>query len=258
MYQECGYRGILLTKICVICSTSRIHCTMKDKKAVQKRISQPSSQAHLPIAEIKDGVVVLKDGTMRRVLLTSSINFALKSEDEQNAIISAYVGFLNSLDFPIQVVVQSRRLQIKPYLDNLGKLEREQPNELLRVQIADYRLFIEELVDIGKIMTKRYFVVVPYSPLDDQKKGFWSRFKEVITPTFTLKLKDEQFRRRKENLDLRVRQIESGLTSMGLEVVALDTQALIELYYSTYNPDISYAEQLGDIRSQQVEDDLPM
>lgn len=231
---------------------------MKDKKAVQKRAKQPSSQTHLPIAEIKDGVAILKDGTMRRVLLTSSINFALKSEDEQNAIISAYVGFLNSLDFPIQIVVQSRRLQIKPYLDTLSTLEREQANELLRVQIADYRLFIQELVDIGKIMTKRYFVVVPYSPLDNQKKSFWARLKEVITPAFTLRLKEEQFQRRKQDLDLRVRQIEGGLSGMGLEVVALDTQALIELYYSTYNPDISYAEQLGDIRGQRIEEDLPM
>jgi len=232
--------------------------SMKDTKAVQKKRSQPSSQSHLPIAEIKDGVVVLKDGTMRRVLLTSSINFALKSEDEQNAIISAYVGFLNSLDFPVQIVVQSRRLQIKPYLENLINIEREQQNELLRVQIADYRLFIEELVDIGKIMTKRYFVVVPYSPLANQKKSFWERAKEVITPTFSLKLKEEQFQRRKRDLDMRVRQIESGLTSMGLEVVTLDTQSLIELYYNTYNPDISFAEQLGDISQQQVEENLPL
>ncbi len=231
---------------------------MKDKKAVQKRAKQSNTQSHLPIAEIKDGVVVLKDGTMRKVLLTSSINFALKSEDEQNAIISAYVGFLNSLDFPIQIVIQSRKLQIKPYLETLTKLERDQANELLRVQIADYRLFIEELVDIGKIMTKRYFVVVPYSPLDNQKKGFFARAKEVIVPVITLRLKEDQFQRRKQDLELRVRQISSGLTNMGLEVAELDTQALIELYYSTYNPDISFAEQMGDVGAQQVEENLPM
>ncbi len=231
---------------------------MKDKKAVQKRAKQSNTQSHLPIAEIKDGVVVLKDGTMRKVLLTSSINFALKSEDEQNAIISAYVGFLNSLDFPIQIVIQSRKLQIKPYLETLTKLERDQANELLRVQIADYRLFIEELVDIGKIMTKRYFVVVPYSPLDNQKKGFWARAKEVIVPVITLKLKEDQFQRRKQDLELRVRQISSGLSNMGLEVAELDTQALIELYYSTYNPDISFAEQMGDVGAQQIEENLPL
>src|SRR3989338_5809663 len=132
------------------------------------------------MAKIKDGVVVLKDGTLRKILMTSSINFALKSEDEQNALIASYVGFLNSLDFPIQIVVQSRRLQIEPYLDNLKTLEQEQKNELL---------------------------------------------------------KEEKFQRRKEDLDLRVRHVESGLASMGLQVVMLDTQALIELYYATYNPD---------------------
>ncbi len=231
---------------------------MKDKKAVQKRAKQSNTQTHLPIAEIKDGVVVLRDGTMRKVLLTSSINFALKSEDEQNAIISSYVGFLNSLDFPVQIVVQSRKLQIKPYLETLNKLEREQANELLRVQIADYRLFIEELVDIGKIMTKRYFVIVPYSPLDNKKKGFFARFKEVIVPALTLNLKEDQFERRKQDLDLRVRQIQSGLSGIGLEVAELDTQALIELYYSTYNPDISFAEQMGDVTKQQVEENLSL
>src|SRR3989339_1782396 len=118
---------------------------MKSKKAQQKNSKQPATQLHLPIAEIKDGVVILKDGTLRAVMLASSINFSLKSEDEQNAIISSYVGFLNSLDFPIQIVVQSRRLQIRPYLDRLIKMEREQVNELLWIQTADYRSFVEEL-----------------------------------------------------------------------------------------------------------------
>ncbi|MFA6427610.1 MAG: TraC family protein [Candidatus Magasanikbacteria bacterium] len=226
---------------------------MDDKVKQKKSNSKPSTQAHLPIAEIREGVVVLKDGTLRAVLMTSSINFALKSEDEQNALISSYVGFLNSLDFPVQIVIQSRRLQIKPYLEKLSTLEREQKNELLRVQIADYRAFIEELVDIGKIMTKKYLVVVPYDPISNSKKSFWSRFKEVIKPAISLRLKNDRFQKRRQDLDMRVRQVEGGLSSMGLQVVQLDTQALIELYYSTYNPDISFAETLGDIDKQQVE-----
>lgn len=225
---------------------------MKDKKKAKKKSKRPSTQTHLPIAEIKDGVVVLKDGTLRAVLLVSSINFALKSEDEQNAIISAYVGFLNSIDFPIQIVVQSRRLQIRPYLEELQELERTQENELMRVQIADYRAFVQELVDIGQIMSKRYYVVVPYDPLSNRKKTFWSRFKEVIKPTISLRLKEERFQERKEDLDLRVRQVGSGLSSVGLRAVQLDTQALIELYYATYNPDIAYAETLGDLNELQV------
>lgn len=226
---------------------------MKSKKAIKKTNSKPSAQAYLPIAEIKDNTVVLKDGTLRAVLLTSSINFALKSEDEQNATISSYVGFLNSLDFPVQIVIQSRRLQIQPYLDKLIGLEQNQVNELLRVQIADYRSFISELVDIGKIMTKRYYVVVPYDPLSNTKKSFWSRFKEVLKPALSLRLKEERFLQRKRDLDLRVRHVESGLSGMGLQVAQLDTQSLIELYYSTYNPDIAFAEQLEDISKQQIE-----
>lgn len=226
---------------------------MKDKKKKRKKAKRPSTQAHLPIAEIKDGVVVLKDGTLRSTLLVSSLNFALKSEDEQNAIISSYVGFLNSIDFPLQIVVQSRRLQIKPYLEELKKKESEQRNELLRVQIADYRAFIAELVEIGQIMTKKYYVVVPFDPLSNKKKSFWSRMKEVIKPMVGVRLKDERFRKRKADLDSRVRQVSGGLSSIGLSAIPLDTQALIELYYSTYNPDISYAETLGDVNHLRVE-----
>jgi type IV secretory pathway VirB4 component len=227
---------------------------MKNKKVQKQKSKRPSSQTYLPIAEIKDGVVILKDGTLRAVMMTSSINFALKSEDEQNALISSYVGFLNSLDFPLQIVVQSRQLQIKPYLENLVKMEKEQPNELLRVQIADYRAFVNELVDIGQIMTKRFFVVVPYDPASNRKKSFWSRLKEVISPALSVRLKEERFKKRKEDLDQRVRKVVSGLQGMNLEVVQLDSQSLIELYYSSYNPDISLTEQLQSVGKLQIEE----
>jgi len=226
---------------------------MRDKKKKKKKAHRPSSQTHLPIAELKDGVVVLKDGTLRAVLMTSSINFALKSEDEQNAIISSYVGFLNSIDFSIQIVVQSRKLRIKPYLDKLNKTEREQPNELLRIQIADYRAFVQELVDIGQIMTKRYYVVISYDPISNKRKSYWARLKEVAKPALTLRLKDERFQKRRQDLEVRVRHAESGLANVGLQTVRLDTQALIELYYSTYNPDIAFAEPAGDMNEQDVE-----
>lgn len=226
---------------------------MPDEKVKKKKPSRPSTQSHMPIAEVKDGVVVLKDGTMRSVLLVSSLNFSLKSEDEQNAIISGYVGFLNSIDFPIQIVIQSRRLQIRPYLEKLKGLEREQTNELLRIQTADYRAFVEELVQIGQIMTKRYYVVVPYDPISNKRKSFWTRFKEVLKPALSVRLKEERFKQRQEELAMRLRHITTGLSGIGLTVVELDTQALIELYYSTYNPDTAFAETLGDIQQLRVE-----
>ncbi len=226
----------------------------KEKKAPTKgKKKLAPTQANLPIAEIKDNTVILKDGTLRAVLLVSSINFALKSDDEQNAIIASYVGFLNSIDFPLQIVVQSRRLQIQPYLDMMEKREKELTNELLRVQIADYRAFVSELVEIGQIMTKRFYVVIPYDPLSNKKKNFWTRFKEVLKPTLAVRLKGERFAERKQDLDLRVRHVENGLSSMGLAVAELDTQALIELYYATYNPDIAFSEQLQPIDKLQIE-----
>jgi hypothetical protein len=225
----------------------------KEKESKSKSGKAPSAQAHLPIAEIKENAVVLRDGTLRAVLLVSSINFALKSDDEQTAIVSAYVGFLNSLEFPIQIVMQSRRLQIQPYLDNLAKREREMTNELLRVQIADYRSFVKELVDIGQIMTKRFYVVVPYNPLTNKNTGFWTRFKDVLRPSGSVRLKEKNFQERKKDLDGRVHHVTGGLESIGLTVAPLDTQALIELYYSTYNPDISFSEQLQDLADIQVE-----
>ncbi len=219
----------------------------------KKKSNMPSTQAHLPIAEIKDGVVILKDGTLRAVLLVSSINFALKSEDEQNALISNYVGFLNSLSFPLQIVAQSRKLQIQPYLEKLVQIERSLTNELLKMQMADYRAFVKELVEIGQIMTKRFYVVVPYDPLSNRKKGFYARFKEVLKPAGTIRVKQERFDERKYELDSRVRQVAGGLEGMSLQVVQLNTQALIELYYTSYNPDIAFSEQLQPIDQIQVE-----
>lgn len=227
---------------------------MKSKQAVQKKQAMASTQLSLPIQEIREGTVVLKDGTLRTVLLVSSINFALKSDDEQNALIGAYVSFLNSLTFPLQIVIQSRKLQIKPYIESLIEIERQQTNELLATQIADYRSFVTELVDIGQIMTKKFYVVVPYDPITSKKKNFWTRVKEVFSSGSAIKLKEKRFQERKQELDSRVRQVVTNLQSMSLEVVPLDTQALIELLYSSYNPDLAFAEQLASVDEIRIDD----
>ncbi len=226
---------------------------MKNTEAAKKKNSLPTTQQTLAIAEIKNDTVIMKDGTLRAVLLVSSINFALKNEDEQNAVISGYVSFLNALDYPIQIVIQSRRLHIRPYLDKLYEQEKQQQNDLLRAQIADYRSFVAELVSLGEIMSKQFLVVVPYDPASNKQKSFWSRLGEVASPSKAIRLKGERFMKRKYDLDVRVRQIESGLSSMGLSVVRMDTQSLIELYYSTFNPDIAFSEKLPDLQAIQVE-----
>lgn len=213
-----------------------------------------STQQYLDIAEIKEDTVVMNDGTLRAVLAVASINFALKSEEEQNATISAYMQFLNSLEYPLQVVIQSRKLNIEEYRARLEKSEREQTNELLKAQIADYRSFIGELVDLGEIMSKRFFAVVSYNPLSDKRKGFWARLSELFSPAKIVRLKEERFARHREALMQRVSHTISGFASIGLRVATLDTQSLIELYYQVYNPDIADSEKLADIGKIQTEE----
>lgn len=216
--------------------------------------STRSTQRFLEIAEVKEDVVVMKDGTLRVVLLVSSINFALKSEDEQTAIVQGYQSFLNSLDFPLQIVIQSRRLNVQGYLDKLIEIEKNQTNDLLRMQTVEYRQFIRELVELGEIMAKRFYVVVSYDPSSDKQKNFMSRMKEVWKPTSIIRLSQERFRQRRHELMQRVEHVIGGLNSMSLEVAVLDTQSLIELYYNTYNPELAKIAPLADIGNLQMED----
>ncbi len=216
----------------------------------------PATQRYLDINEIKEDVVIMKDGTMRAVLLVASINFALKSEDEENAIISAYISFLNALEFPLQIVIQSRKLNIDNYLERLKESQKNQTNELLRFQISDYRSFVQELVTLGQIMQKQFFVVVPYNPLSDKAKGFFSRLSEAFTPALSVRLAEDRFRQRKNDLQGRVGHIRSSLGSMGLNAVQLDTQSLIELYYRVYNPELYDSEKMTDQAKLRVTDEI--
>lgn len=224
---------------------------MQSKKLAGAKPSA-SSRRYLDIAEVKEDVVVMRDGTLRAVLLVSSINFALKSEDEQNAIIAQYVSFLNTLEFPLQIVIQSRRLNIDEYLNRLQQTEREQINELLRVQIADYREFIKELVTLGQIMQKQFFVVVPYNPLSDKRKGFFQRLNEVFSPALSVTLAETRFRKRREDLLSRAESVRANLSSMGLQTAMLDTQSLIELYYRVYNPELIDTQKMGNVQDLRV------
>lgn len=218
-----------------------------------QRPQKPSTQQHLNISEIRDDVIIMKDGTLRAVFLVSSINFALKSEEEQEALISAYVGFLNTLEFPLQVIIQSRQLNIDNYLGRLKEAEKIQPNELLRMQITDYRQFISELVEIGQIMTKRFYVVVSYDPLSNKRKGFFSRFKESFSAAAFVRLKEARFQQRKKDLISRSDQTIGQLQGIGVSAVMLDTQSLIELFYTVYNPELMDTEKFVKLDQLQVE-----
>lgn len=214
----------------------------------------PSTQKYLDIAEFRNDIVIMKDGTLRGVLMVSSMNFFLKSEDEQNAIIQGYRQFLNAVDFPMQILVQSRKFDISKYIAHLDEMEKKQTNDLLKIQMADYRQFIGELVEMGNIMDKKFFVIVPYDPLSDGKRGFFHQIKEVFSAAGEIRLRQDAFVRRRHILDQRLNTVVAGLRSMGLGAQMLDTEALIELFYTAYNPDTSPHQKVTDLAQLQLEE----
>ena len=227
---------------------------MAKAKKTKKNIEQ-STQIFLDISEIKNDAVILKDGTLRAVLMTSSINFALKSEDEQKALVSSYVSFLNYLNFPIQIVVQSRRLDIDKYVKSIETAERGITNDLLKKQIVSYKTYIQELIDLGDIMTKRFFIVIPYSPIDSKKLGFFSRVTTILTPTKLIRLNQKKFDKYLYELNQRVNHVNMNIGELGVETARLDTQGLIELYYNVYNPTVSAKQKLVDVDKLRIKTD---
>jgi hypothetical protein len=225
----------------------------KKKEITSKKTSQPSTQQYLPILEIRDDAAILKDGTLRGVILVSSINFSLKSEDEQSAVIQGYVQFLNSLDFPLQVLIQSRKLNIDDYLERLKDIEKGQTNELLKMQTREYRQYVAELVQLADIMSKKFYMVVPFSTGSIKSKGFFSRMKEAVSPTSVITVKQKKFETHRVELFKRMEYIIDGLSSIGLQAVPLDTQSLIELFYNTYNPDTYDQQKIVDVKKLNLE-----
>jgi len=196
-------------------------------------ISAKSAQEFVPIREIQNDTVIMKDGSLRALIICSSINFALKSEDEKTAVLGQFQNFLNSLDFSIQISMQSRRLDIKPYIELLAQKEDVQTNDLMKVQLHEYMNFIKELTTKINIMEKSFFVVVLYIPasLSIKKGGMLSFGKKE---TFTEK--NVSFVAHKSQLDERVSFVTQGIQGTGVKAQRLDTEALIELYYTTFNP----------------------
>lgn len=193
-----------------------------------------STQAYLDVAEIKEGTIVLKDGSLRAIVVVSSTNFSLKSGDEQNAIIAAYQNFLNALEFPIQVLMQSRKLDIHSYLDKLRGVMQQQTNELLRLQTQEYIEYIAKLIEFASIMTKTFYVVVPLSTAA-RKEGILSKIGSMFSPGRKISAQEQDFERGREELYKRVNQITGSLGSMGLKTLVLSTEELVELLYNSYN-----------------------
>ena len=197
-------------------------------------MAQLSTQQFLEISQIKEGMIVLKNKAMRGILMVSSLNFALKSDDEQNAILYQFQGFLNGLDFSCQIVVQSRRLNITGYLEKLEELERNQKNNLLKIQTKEYREFIKQLVEENAILTKSFFVVVPYSI--SEMVGVSADKKGLLSKAEIPKLTEENFQRCKNQLRQRIEYVALGLRRCGLQSVPLTTPEIVELFWGLHHP----------------------
>ncbi len=193
-----------------------------------------ATQEFVPIDDVRDGIVILKSGGMRGILMASSVNFSLKSDDERQAILLQFQDFLNSLDFLVQIVVQSRRLDIRPYVALLENRYKEQTNDLMKIQIEQYIAFVKSFTESTNIMTKNFFIIIPYdSAIISSKGGLLSSFSKKEESKET---KEENFEEKKNQLEQRMGIVEQGLVRCGVRVAKLGTDEVVELFYKIFNP----------------------
>ena len=210
-----------------------------------------STQNALQIAEIRDGIVIMNDGSFRSVVMVKSINFDLMSPQEREAVEYSYQGFLNSLYFPVQIFIRSQRVDLRPYIERLDKIRSEQDNMLLALLMEDYIDFIAQLSAQTNIMDKKFYVVIPYFPVADlakaltQSKNFFSGLKGLLNNKEQhVTINEADLNKAKDELRNRVQAVLAGLQQSSIQGLPLDTQELIELYYDTYNPDTATRQQL--------------
>ena len=200
-------------------------------------VSSKATQEFVPIKEVRDGVLILKDGSMRGVVLASSLNFSLKSDDERTAILMQFQNFLNSLDFPVQISIESRRLDIRPYIALLEERYKEQVNDLMKIQTQEYIGFVKKFTEDNNIMTKSFFVIVSYDPAMISIKGSGlSGLLKKRTTAEELEKKRANFDENRTQLEQRVSVVEQGLSQCGIRVIRLKTEEVIELFYKIFNP----------------------
>lgn len=202
-----------------------------------------ATQDFVPIKEVRDGIVVLKDHSFRAILMTSSLNFALKSEDNQNAIIMQFQNFLNSLDFSVQLFIQSRKLDIRPYAALLEDRYKNQTSDLMKIQTREYIEFVKNFTESANIMTKTFFVVVPWSPAPLQAKGGMGGVANLAGKFLTKEQNQEKketkqdiFEENRSQILERLSVVEQGLLRCGIRSVQLGTEEVVELFYKIFNP----------------------
>jgi hypothetical protein len=229
------------------------------KDSVKNKVKNKalSTQRYLQFSGVHDDVLVLKNGGLRAILEVSSVNFNLKSEDEQTAILKSYQAFLNALNFPVQILIRSRKLDIDQYLENLKQRQRHLQNELLRTQMLQYIEYIEKLVEYADIMEKKFYVVVPVDPARAQKKSTLGQFMSYIKPddkVLDVITRKKEFKDLKKELDSRVNATKTSLENCSLGVRQCNTQEIIEVMYQCYNPQVSRTQKLQPLPELSVED----
>lgn len=193
-----------------------------------------ATQQFVPVKEIRNGTLILKDGGYRGVLICSSVNFGLKSADEQHAITLGFQNFLNTLDFSIQILVNSRRMDLRPYLALLEEKGPEQKTELMRIQLREYIEFVRSFTDQANIMTKSFYVIVPYAPHVSAARAIGFLRRESATAKSAAA--QTSFEEDRAQLEQRLTLVISGLSGTGVRAVPLGTEEMIELLYRSFNP----------------------
>jgi len=218
-------------------------------KSTNKNASR-ATQMYLRIGEIHDDTIVLKSGGLRAVLEVSSVNINLKSEDEQNSLAYSYQGFLNALEFPVQIVVRSKKLDISNYLEKVSTIGKKETRPLMKKQIAEYGEYVHRLVEFADIMEKKFYVIIPFDPPRNIGKGMFQKFWDYIHPADSataFKQRKSEFAHLTKSLGERVAQIKDGLESCGLTSHQIETKELITLFYETYNADTARLEKIDSL-----------
>ena len=201
------------------------------------------SQQHLPLAGIRQDTVILKNGQLRQILEISSVNFALKSEQEQKAIVFGYQNFLNSLEFPVQIIVQSRRLNLDGYLSQLQDRLAKQTNQLIKLQTENYLDFVKKILEVANIMDKKFYLVLSYViPNLGGQKGLWS---DLFNLPAGIKIPEDKFSEAVQKIGERAGIIQSGLAGIGLKTRPLKTAEIVNLFYGLYNPEELAIEKIS-------------
>lgn len=226
-----------------------------------KSQAQASTQLHLKISEIRENTLVLKNGGLRTILLASSINFNLKSEEEQKAIIYSYQSFLNALEFPVQIIVRSRKLDLDKYIEKLKDIGEKQTNALLKRQTFDYIDYIQRIIEYADIMEKEFYVVVPMDPGRAVNKNFIEKFWERMHPQDSVSQilkRHNEFDQLKKGLQQRVNVTVTSLENCGIKVSELTTQEIITLFYQIYNPLTSRNQKVEDVAAIKLASDASL